>query len=231
MAQAGGTLAPSRAVSLDGERRVAVRVRERLPRRRTAGPDSRSRPGRHRRRCRGGRLPHRGGRIDRLRAGLLGARAARGTRHLQRADSRLAGVVKTLAGSSARPGSGSTGCCRSGSPPTGSANSTPCAAIPMRCAPGCHSTSRCAGTARPATPDPPPRPRRTAPWFHRCCPGGSNVHRARCRRRLDPDLATRPGYMIYGHARSAASAAWSEVMESRNRTVPCKVPLSDGKSR
>ena len=46
------------------------------------------------------------------------------------------------------------------------------------------------------------------------------------RRRLDPDLATRPGYMIHG-AR-LAPAAWSEVMESRNRTVPWTVPLSDG---
>ena len=51
------------------------------------------------------------------------------------------------------------------------------------------------------------------------------------RRRLDPDLATKPGYMIYGHAWLAASAAWSEVMEIRNRTVPCKVPFSDGRSR
>ena len=77
----------------------------------------------------------------------------------------LAGVVKTLAGNSARPGSGSTRCCRSGSPPTGSGNSMPCREIRTRCAPACRSASRCAGTAiprssggRPRSCSPPPRP-------------------------------------------------------------------------
>ena len=80
-------------------RSVAVRVRERLPRRRPAGPGSRRRSGRHRRRRRGGRLPHR-------------ERAARSSscwpprcacRSPELAISNglfpgLAGVVKTLAG-------------------------------------------------------------------------------------------------------------------------------------
>ena len=40
---------------------------------------------------------------------------------------------------SARPGSGSTGCCRSGSPPTGSVNLMPCSEIQTRCAPACRA--------------------------------------------------------------------------------------------
>ena len=82
----------------------------------------------------------------------------------------LAGVVKTLAGELGRPGSGSTGCCPSGSPPTGSVNLTPCAAIPIRYGPGCPGTSRCAGTGSPRSSG---GPRRS------CCPRPRPTSRAR----------------------------------------------------
>ena len=82
----------------------------------------------------------------------------------------LAGVVKTLAGELGRPGSGSTGCCPSGSPPTGSVNLTPCAAIPMRYGPGCPGTSRCAGTGSP---------RSSAGPLRSCCPRPRPTSRAR----------------------------------------------------
>jgi 3-oxoacyl-[acyl-carrier protein] reductase len=42
-----------------------------------------------------------------------------------------AGASRRSPGSSARPASGSTGCCRSGSPPTGSGNLMRCAEIPI----------------------------------------------------------------------------------------------------
>ena len=47
-----------------------------------------------------------------------------------------AGVVKTLASELGPARPRSTGCCPSGSPPIGSVNLTPSAAIPMRCVPG-----------------------------------------------------------------------------------------------
>ena len=88
-------------------------------------------------------------RLDRLRAGLLGARAARGACHLQRAF----------------PWSGWCGqdACRRVRPirrpaeraaavrwpPTGSASLTRSAAIPTRYGPGYLSRSRCAGTGSP----------------------------------------------------------------------------------
>jgi hypothetical protein len=77
------------------------------------------------------------GRLDRLRAGLLGAGAARGTGHLQRLFPAWPGWSRRSPRNSARPGSGSTRCCRSGSPPTGSGNLMPCAETRTRYAPAC----------------------------------------------------------------------------------------------
>jgi 3-oxoacyl-[acyl-carrier protein] reductase len=82
----------------------------------------------------------------------------------------LAGVVKTLAGELGPAGSGSTGYCPSGSPPTGSVNLMPCAAIPTRYGPGCPRTSRCAGTGSPRSSA---GPRRS------CCPRPRPTSRAR----------------------------------------------------
>ena len=106
----------------------------------------------------------RSGRLDRIWCWPPRSRAARRTAISNGLFPGLAGVVKTLAGELGPPGSGSTGCCPSGSLPTGSVNLTPCAAIPMRCGPGCPSTSaapvRGARGVRPGrrVSCPPPRP-------------------------------------------------------------------------
>jgi Enoyl-(Acyl carrier protein) reductase len=82
-----GRCADQRGRIAAGDRRdhrrrcVAVGVRQRLPRRRPAGPGSWGRSGWPRR----ARLPCRDGRLGCVRAGLLGARAAGRARHLQRA--------------------------------------------------------------------------------------------------------------------------------------------------
>jgi 3-oxoacyl-[acyl-carrier protein] reductase len=84
----------------------------------------------------------------------------------------LAAWSKHSPTSTGRPEPGSTGCCPSGSPPTGSASWTPSLATPMKYVPAYPRPSRCAATAsqprRPAEPTPgnslPPSTGSTTPF-------------------------------------------------------------------